>query len=156
MSNSSPFPTFSDIFEQWCTAAGLKASNFVVYLGKHSGKTERAYYHYAQAMVWESDLSQVGPEAAAKRISNAIRQNISQTNLRRRFESYKQARGIIASFIRKSRSQKEWVAPASTQRRVDKAKKAILVWEADMSKFIDIGTTNGMAPTVGSRPRHTG
>lgn len=107
-------------------------------------------------MVWESDLNQISPETAAKRISNAIRENIGQTNLRRRFESYKQARGIIASFIRKSRSQQEWIAPASTQRRVDKAKKAILVWEADMSKFIDIGVTNRRAPTVGGRPRRAG
>ena len=95
----SPFPTPTPVFTVGCKHAELKLSNFVVYTGTHVGVKDKGYYHFAKAMVRESDLACTPPYIGAKYVLSAIRKTITHSGLRRRFTAYKQARTILLKSV---------------------------------------------------------
>ena len=92
----------------------------------------------------------IAPADAARQVSKAIRENATRPNLRRRFDNYKQARGVIAVYFR-SRAQGRVQTSASATKRLTRAKKTIAVWEADMASFKDIGQSNRTGPKLRKR-----
>jgi len=61
----SPFPTPSPAFTVWRKHAELKLSNFVVHTGTHLGVKDKGYYHFAKAMIRESDFACTPPYIGA-------------------------------------------------------------------------------------------
>ena len=78
----SPFPTPLPAFTVWCKHAELKLPNFVVYTGTHVGVKDKGYYHFAKAMIGESDLACKPPYIGAKYVLSAIRRTITRSGLR--------------------------------------------------------------------------
>ena len=142
LNRRSPFPKASPTFVAWCNKAGLRLSNFVVYNGTHAGVRDTGYYHFAKTMIWESDLACTLPDIGTKHVMAAIRDTITHSGLRRRFTAFKAARTVLLKFfwMRKDKGP-EWTPSERKQHEVERSKRAVLIWEAEMKTFTDIGSS---------------
>lgn len=136
----SPYPKPSQTFITWCNHAGLKLANFVVYTGTHAGVKDKVYYHFAKVMIWESDLASTPPDIGTKYVMAAIRDTITDSGLRRRLTAFKAARTVLLKFVwmRKDKGP-EWTPSERKQHEIERSKRAVLLWEAEMRTFTDIG-----------------